>query len=170
MPLLRYRLNDVIKVISLKDEEADINLPQISFHHRAGEIISLGGLVRLDEKTIWQAIYSTGIRFTEWAACKEYEDGQTYLRLYIELKENKGAAEIAGMIDEQLLSIDTDYWELHSILHINPVRVKLLVPGTFQRYVEEKRKQGADLAHLKPAHINPPESNIQLLLKLEPGG
>ncbi len=164
MPLLRYRLNDIIKITCMKDEEAGINLPQIAFHRRVGEVINLGGLVWLDEKTIWQACYNTGIGFTEWTACKEYEDDKTYLRLYLELKEEHDVKEMEKLIDEQLNSIDTNYWELHETLNLNPVRVTLLSSGTFQRYTEEKTEQGADLAHLKPAHVNPPESEVQRLL------
>jgi hypothetical protein len=164
MPLLRYRLNDIIKVTGMKDEEAGINLPQIAFHHRVGDVINLGGLVWLDEKTIWQACYNTGIGLTEWTACKEYEADKSYLRLYLELKEEHDVKEVEKLIDEQLNSIDTNYWELQETLNLNPVRVTLLSTGTFQRYTEEKTEQGADLAHLKPAHVNPPENDVRRLL------
>ena len=164
MPFLRYRLNDIIKFIAKKDDEAGINLPQIVFQHRIGEVINLGGLCWLDEKTVWQAIYNTGVKFVEWVACKEYDSNQTFLRLYLELKEERDADEVANMIDEQLKLIDTNYWELHSTLNLKPVRVTLLSPGTFQRYTEEKTREGADLAHLKPVHMNPPELHIQRLI------
>jgi len=164
MPLLRYRLNDVVKVIAMGDEEAGINLPQIAFQRRVGEVINLGGLVWLDEKTVWQALYNTAVKFIEWAACKEYDSDQTFLRLYLELNEERDADEVANMIDEQLKLVDTNYWELHSSLDLKPVRVTLLSPGTFRHYTEEKGREGADLAHLKPAHMNPPELHIQRLL------
>jgi len=166
MPLLRYRLNDVVKIIAMEDEEVGINLPQISFHHRVGEVINLGGLCWLDEKTVWQALYNTGVKFIEWATCKEYDSDQTFLRLYLELKEEGDADEVANMIDEQLKLVDTNYWELHSTLNLKPVRVTLLSTGTFRRYTEEKIGEGADLAHLKPAHMNTPELHIQRLLQL----
>jgi phenylacetate-coenzyme A ligase PaaK-like adenylate-forming protein len=164
MPLLRYRLNDVVKIIAMEDEEVGINLPQISFHHRVGEVINLGGLCWLDEKTVWQALYNTGVKFIEWAACKEYDNNQTFLRLYLELNKKRDADEVANMIDEQLKLVDTNYWELHSTLNLKPVRVTLLSPGTFRRYTEEKIGEGADLAHWKPVHMNPPELHIQRLL------
>jgi len=166
MPLLRYRMGDIIKVIAMEDEEAGVKLPQIVFQRRVGENINLGSLAELDEKIIWQAIANTGIRFADWAACKEYEGNQTFLRLYIELKEHREAEEIETMIDEQLKTVDTDYKDIEFYLALKPVRVTLLQPGTFQRYVEEKRKEGADLAHLKPARMNPTERDIQRLLEL----
>ncbi len=166
MPLLRYRLNDIIQVIIMKDDETGIELPQIAFQRRAGEVINLGGFSWLDEKTIWQAIVNTGIKYTEWTACKEYDQNQTFLRIYLELKEEKEASDVEAMIDEQLLAIDTEYKYIHSYLGLQPVRVTLVSEGTFQRYMEEKIKEGANLAHLKPIHVNPPETVIRLLRKL----
>ncbi|MBA7653801.1 hypothetical protein ES703_61662 [subsurface metagenome] len=166
MPLLRYRLNDIIKVIAKKDKEARIDLPQVAFQRRVGEVINLANLATLDEKTLWQAIANTGIKYTDWVACKEYDRNQVFLRLYLELKAEKDAAEMEAMIDEQLKIVDTDYKDLHSYLNLQPVRVTLLSQGTFQRYTEEKRKKGANLAHLKPTHVNPSEVVIQRLLRL----
>jgi phenylacetate-coenzyme A ligase PaaK-like adenylate-forming protein len=166
LPLLRYRMNDIVKVIALEDEEAGVKLPHIVFHCRLGETIDLGGLADLDEKTIWQAIANTGLKYIDWAACKEYNQNQTLLRLYLELKEKKEAADVENMIDKQIKLIDTDYKDIDSYLGLQPVRVTLLSPGTFQRYTEEKVEEGVDPAHLKPAHMNASERVIQRLLQL----
>ena len=82
------------------------------------------------------------------------------------MKERKEAAEIATMVNEQLKIVDTDYKDIDSYLGLQSVRVTLLSPGTFERYMDEKRKEGADFAHIKPTHINAPESVIQRLLQL----
>ena len=166
MPLLRYRMKDLIKIISLRDDEEGVNLPHIIFQRRSGETIDLAGLARLDEKTIWQAIANTGIKYTDWAACKEYDQNQSFLRLYLELKEEKEAAAVEMMIDEQLKIVDSDYKDIDTYLKLQPVRVTLLSPNTFSRYMEAKRKEGVDLIHLKPNHINPPETVIEHLLQL----
>jgi len=170
MPLLRYRMRDIITVIAAGDEANGIHLPHIEFRHRVGETINLAGLTDLDEKTIWQAIANLGIRYADWSACKEYGDGETFLRIYLELKEQRPAEDIEKSIDEQLKAVDTDYKDVDAYLGLQPVRVTLLSPGTFDRYTEEKRKEGADLAHLKPTHMNPPESVIQRLLQLSESG
>jgi hypothetical protein len=166
LPLLRYRLDDIIKIVSLEDQEAGVNLPQILVQGKVGSTIDLAGLAELDEKTIWQAIANTRIKYTDWAACKEYDRNQSFLHLYLELKEKKDAAKIAAMIDKQLKIIDIDYKDIDTYLKLQPVRVTLLSSGTFQCYMDEKRKEGADLAHLKPSHVNAPEEVIQRLLKL----
>ncbi|MFC2067032.1 GH3 auxin-responsive promoter family protein [Chloroflexota bacterium] len=166
MPLLRCRMKDVVKVIALTDEENGVNLPHFIFQCRIGETINLGGLCDLDEKTIWQAITDSGIKCVDWSARKDYEQSQTFLRLYIELKESLEADKIEGLIDEQLKNADTDYGDLDYYLNLQPIRITMLSQGTFERYREEKVKEGADLAHLKPAHMNAPDAIIEHLLEL----
>jgi hypothetical protein len=170
MPLTRYRLRDLVKVVTLRDDETGVNLPQIVFQRRVGETINLASMANLDEKTIWQAIANTNIKYTDWTACKEYDRNQSFLRLYLELNEDKEAAEVAAMIDKQLRLVDLDYRDIDSYLGLQPVKVTLLPPGTFERYKDEKSEEGSDLAHLKPAHINPPQADIQRLLKLSEVG
>ena len=166
MPLLRYQMKDLIKVIALRDEEAGVNLPHIVFQRRVSDVINLAGLARLDEKTIWQAIFNTGIKCNDWVACQEYDTNQSFLRLYLELEEPVDIAQVESMIDEQLKIVDTDYRDIDSYLGLQPVRVTLITPSTFQHYMDEKINEGADLAHLKPTHINAPETNIQRLREL----
>jgi len=166
MPLLRYRIGDLVTVVDLKDEEAGINLPQIVFKSPVGGLIDLAGLVKLDEKTVWQAIANSEIKYEEWAVRKEYDQNRTYLRLFMELKEHREPSEIAEMIDQQLQAIDVDYRDVGVQLALQPIRVTLLSPGTFQRYYEEKQKEGADLAHLKPPHMNASNAIIERLLSL----
>jgi len=169
-PLLRYRMRDIIKIVALKDEEAEVNLPQMEFQRRVDEVISVAGLATLDEKIIWQAIANTGIKYTEWTACKELDHSKNLLRIYLELKEKKEAGKIAAMIDEQLKQIDTDYKDVETYLGLQPVKVTLLSPGTFERYTEVKRREGANPAHMKPNRINPTEAVIQHLIQLSEEG
>ncbi len=166
MPLLRYRLRDVVKFISLRDSEAGVDLPHFYFQRRVGETINIGGIADLDEKTIWQALVNTKLKFADWTACKESEHNQSILRLYFELEEDREIGDVEILIDEQLKVVDVDYRDIDSYLNLQPVRVTLLSPGTFQRYTEERRKEGADLAHLKPKHVNASEAIIQRLIQL----
>jgi phenylacetate-coenzyme A ligase PaaK-like adenylate-forming protein len=165
-PLIRYRLGDIVQVVSLEDEETGVRLPQIIVQGKVGETINLANLASLDEKTIWQSISNTKVRYEDWVAFKEYDKNESFLRIFIELKQLKDAQVLADMIDEQLKNVDTDYRDINSYLKTNPVRVTLLSPGTFQRYSDEKIKEGADIAHLKPIHINPSEEILKRLLQL----
>ncbi|MFC1985348.1 GH3 auxin-responsive promoter family protein, partial [Chloroflexota bacterium] len=168
MPLLRYRIRDIIKIAALKDEDTNVNLPQMLFQRRVDEAINIGGLAQLDEKTIWQSMANIGLEYNEWTAFKEFEQGTGYLRILIELKptELRKSTDLEKSIDEQLRIIDTDYKDIDYYLGMVPIRITLLSNGTFQRYIEEKIKEGVNPAHIKPVHINPPQTTVQRLLKL----
>jgi len=166
LPFLRYRLGDFIRIVALKDIETGVNLPQMLVKGRADDIIDIAGFTRIDEKTIWQAIANTGIRYEDWTIRKEYEQDKTNLHLYIELREDRKPKEVGHLIHEQLKAVDQDYKNLEAMLKIQPLRVTLLSKGTFPRYLEEQQRAGADLAHLKPRHTNVSDSVIQVLLRL----
>jgi hypothetical protein len=166
MPLLRYRINDIIRVISLTDEETGVKLPQIAVQRKVGQTIDLAGLASLDERIVWKAIANSGLRYTDWVACKEYDHIETYLRLYLELKEDRPVDQVETLIHQELQQVDPDYLDIERYLKQQPVKATLLPAGTFGRYMEEKQRQGADLAHLKPTHINPSAEMIELLLSL----
>jgi len=44
------------------------------------------------------------------------------------------------------------------------VKVTLLPLGAFANYIAQRQVEGADLAHLKPPHVNPSEKVLSLLL------
>jgi len=169
MPLLRYRMKDLVKFVGLEDKKTGVRLPTMEFQRRVGETIDLAALARLDERTLWQAIANTGLHYSDWIATKEYDGNNTYLRLHIELKESASPEKVADMVDEHLKLIDVDYRDLESYLGIHPVRVTLLRPGTFGRYTDRQRAAGADLAHLKPPHVNAPEDTVSALQELSQG-
>jgi len=39
----------------------------------------------------------------------------------------------------------------------------LLPQGAFSRYIAQWQAEGADLGHLKPPHVNPPDEVLSLL-------
>lgn len=169
MPFLRYRLGDLIKIISLRDDEIEVNLPQIVFESRADDLIDIAGFTRLDERTIWQAIANTGFRYTDWTVRKEYHEGNPILHLYIELKEEMIAEEIERVIHNGLKAINLNYRDLSKMLQIKPLQATILSKGTFQRFYKEKQAAGLDLAHLKPSHTNASDATIEDLLRLSGG-
>jgi hypothetical protein len=164
MPFLRYRVGDLVKIVALQDSEAGIKIPQMVFESRADDLIDIGGFTRLDEKTVWQAIFNSKIRHVDWCLRKEYEQSQPVLCLYIEFTDETDVKEAERLIDAQLMTLDRDYRDFRSLLGSRPLRVTSLPQGSFQRYYEAKRMAGADLAHFKPPHMNAPESAIQELL------
>ncbi len=170
MPFLRYRLGDLVEIISLEEKETGIKIPQMTFKARADDIIHIYAIARLDERTAWQAIIDTGIKHEDWSMRKEDEQGEPIVRLYIELKEDMEAQEVARLVHDRLKVIDRHYNEAVTEVETNPIKVTLLPRGAFQYYYEQKRKAGADLAHLKPPHMNAPQAVIEDLVTLSRAG
>jgi hypothetical protein len=73
---------------------------------------------------------------------------------------------IRQSVHENLKALNPFYADLESMLEVKPLEVTLLPKGTFQAYFLEKQAAGADLAHLKPRHMNPSDEIISDLLRL----
>ena len=165
--LVRYRIGDIIRITSLRDEQFGIDIPQMEFHSRADNVIDIAGFTRLTEKTIWQAIENSGVDYKDWTACKEGKE-QPVLHLYLELNKNaQDVQEITCNIHQRLTELDTDYANLEALLNMKPVRVTVLPRGTFQSYTARQQAIGAGLGKLKPPHINPSEQALMSLINLE---
>jgi hypothetical protein len=170
--MTRYRLGDVVRITSLRNEKLGIDIPQMVFESRVDDLIDIIGFGRMTEKIIWKAIENTSIPYTDWTARKEIIDGKPVLHLYLELKDNYIASErgVAAAAYKQLVKLDDEYeYNIYraygnpeAVIGIKPVKVTLLPQGAFDNYRVQRQAEGADLAHLKPPHINP--SNIVLSL------
>jgi hypothetical protein len=166
-PMVRYRMADVIRITSLTNEKLGIGLPQMTFEGRLDDIMDIGGLFRLSEKIIWQAIENTSIPYADWTARREIVEDRPVLHLYMELKDGYIASEkgMATAVFEQLVKYDegTFYGSLARALDPIPIEVTLLPVGAFDNYIAKRRAEGADLAHLKLRHINPSDAELAVL-------
>ena len=166
MPFVRYRLGDMIKITSLRNEKLGIDIPQMTFHSRVDDIIDIAGFTRLTEKVIWQAIENTGIPYKEWTVRKELQD-KPVLHLYLELKGNGSitSEELAIAVHGELAKLDPPYADLEAFIGLRPLEVTLLPQDAFRSYLLRQQAAGADLAHLKPPHINPSDSVLESLVE-----
>jgi len=164
-PFVRYRLGHLVKTTSLRNEQLNIDIPQMVFLSRVDDQIDIAGFTRLSEKIIWQAIENTGLAYEDWTARKEVKD-KPALHLYIELKENGyvTAGQVAASVHEELNKLDTPYAELESFTGLRPLEVTLLPQNAFQLYKQKQQASGADLTQLKPPHINPADGIINFLV------
>jgi len=167
--LVRYRLGDMINITALRNEKLNIDIPQMVFERRADDLIDLG-FMRLTERVIWQAIENTKIHYRDWTAHKEI--GETpKLHLYIELDDGCIASEkdVATAVYEQIKQLDDglyiykDLASLERLIGFKPIEVTLLPTGVFASYKGQRQAEGAELAHLKPPHINPSDEVLSLL-------
>ena len=167
--LTRYRIGDLFEVISLGDEELGSPLPQLRFYSRADDVIDLGNLVRLTEKDIWNAIEATGVKYQDWAARKEFNHEDISLHIYLEPKpsENIAIEDYRQQLGLELSKLSPEFHGLDEILGRNPIQISLLKPGSFDAYMKQKQQEGADLAHIKPAHMQPSDQVMKRLLDFE---
>ena len=167
--LVRYRIGDMVKITSLRNEKLGIDIPQMVFERRADDLIDFAA-IKLTEKKIWQAIEDTGITYEDWTAYKE--PGEAVLNLFIELKGGYQGTEeeVTAAVYEQVTKPDGDEPIVSAVqddaLDMVDFRVKvtLLPPGAFASYTAQRQAEGADAAHLKPPHINPSDKVLSLLL------
>lgn len=158
---VRYRIGDLIRINSLRNNRLNIDIPQMSFFSRAGDVLVFPRAF-FTEKTIWQAIENSGLSYVDWVARKEVAE-MPILHLYIELKRETSAAEVHAAIDNQLKKTVKDYAELVDEIGLKILKVTRLPGGAFQDYLSRQRAAGAELAHLKPPHINPSDSILAML-------
>ncbi|MFC2067762.1 GH3 auxin-responsive promoter family protein [Chloroflexota bacterium] len=165
-PFVRYKLGHLVKITSLRNEQLNIDIPQMVFLSRVDDQIDIAGFTRLSEKVIWQAIENSGVAYENWTARKEVRGDKPILHLYIELKENGNitADQVTSQVHQELNKLDIPYAELESFTGLRPLEITLLPKNAFSLYKMRQEKAGADLAHLKPPHINPSESTINFLV------
>ena len=101
--------------------------------------------------------------YEDWTAYKK--PGEPVLKLLIELSNGyQGTeADMAHELQEHLIHADNDEYasskaheDLSSMIDFR-VDVTLMPQGTFARYTRLRQAEDADLARLKPPHINLPE-------------
>ena len=163
----RYRPGDLFEVIAMKDDELDINLPQVNYYARSSDVINLANFAFLTEKDIWHSLEDAGIEYNEWIARKIVKDNKSYLHLYVEVdpKNHLDESEVRDMVSESLSKINKDIKDMKEMLEYDPLILNLLNPGAFAAYMEYQQSQGADLGHTKPPHMNPTKEQLGILIK-----
>jgi hypothetical protein len=175
--LVRFRIGDMLRIVSLRNEESNINLPQMVFHGRADYLVDVAGLGRLTERVVWEALENTRIPYVDWTARKEVFRDRAVLRLYIEPKSLNSTTErdIAKSFSRELQDLDKLYHhnpyniydsdsETEAKARARLVEVTLLPQGAFADYIAQRQTEGADLGHLKPPHINPTDNILAALV------
>jgi hypothetical protein len=172
--LTRCRIGDMVRITSLRNENLDIDIPQMVFEKRLDELIIMFGVGHLTEKIIGEAIGNTGIPYVDWTARKEVIDYKPALHIYLELKDNYIASEksVAASVYNEMEKLDSVYHfnlqkyvygDAISFLGLRPVAVTFLPEGAFSNYISQRRSGRADLGSLNPPHINPSEEALSLL-------
>jgi hypothetical protein len=162
--LVRYFIGDIIKITSLRNEKLDVNTPQMVFYSRLDSIIDIDGVVIMPEGYVWQAVEDSGLVYRDWVV-KQENDGKHRLHFYIESKNGMplDVGQAAMAISKELRAINPYYSTLEDAGDV-VLEVTQLPSGAFRSYAAKQRATGADLAHLKPPHVNPSDEIISLLV------
>ena len=169
-PLMRYRIGDMVRITSLRNEKLGIAVPQMTFERRADGVINFV-VVQLTEKQIWQAIEKIGLPYADWTAYKK--PGESVLHVLVEPKSDDARGlepEIAAALREQIIKANAASNGITGVLDDLTemfdfqVEVTLLPSQTYAGYMARKQAEGADLAHIKPPHLNPSEEVLAQLL------
>lgn len=165
--ITRYRVGDLLQVISLKDEEIGINIPQFRFYSRADDLIDLGSMARFTEFSIWEAVEKSGIPYVDWVARKEEVKGEPVLHLYIEFINGTKLAmdKVNPKIKSCLQRECPDFKDMENMFGNERLLVSQLPANTFNHFTESQQKAGADLAHMKPPRMQPTEDILRRLLE-----
>jgi len=169
----RYRIGDIVRITSLRNETVGIDIPQMVFHSRADDFVDVTSLGRLTEKMIVQAVETTTIPHVDWVARKEIVDNQSFLHLYMELRDGYIASEesLATEVHEQFRKMDKRHrcnlynliGDMQTVMGLRPVQVSLLPQGAFAGYAAHRRASGNGMNGKHRSQINPSDEVISLL-------
>jgi len=164
-PFVRFRLGHLVKITSLRNQELNIDIPQMLFLSRIDDQIDIAGFTRLSEKVIWQAIENSKTINNGWMVRKESDQDKPVMHLYIEAKngQNVAACDIAASVHEELKKLYKPYSELEDFTGLRPLKVSLLPKNAFKLYKLKQQASGADISNLKPPHLNPTQKMVDFL-------
>ena len=162
---VRYRVGDMIRVLSLNNNSLNIGLPQIIYEDRIDDVIDLAGFTRINERTIWEALKRADITHGNWAACKAFAGAHPIVQLYMEMPpfyDNKAHNILEDKINGALCSVDTDYNTLTEMMAYRPLK---LVPVAGEAFKMIRQKQSAgQSAPIADRRINPSKITLQDLV------
>jgi len=166
---VRYRIGDFFEVISLDEKEINSSLPQLTFYSRVQDIIDIGNFARFTERDIWRAIETAKLPYVDWVVRKEVLDTHPQLHIYIEPKPSTQVSVEAARtkIDQNLTELVSEYEDLKTTFGYDPLKVSLLPVGAFSNYMSAQVEAGADLAHIKPPHMQPSQVILERLQQVK---
>jgi len=168
---VRYRIGDLIKVISSSDDEIKINLPQVKFENRTEDVIDIAGFTRLTERVIWQSLINAKIQFKDWIAVKEIskKEREPFVHIYAEIVDNSlSESYIEELIHNSLKELDHDYKDYEQMIGRKPFKFTLVPKGIFLRVKNFARDDNnairGELSSIP--HMNPPVNFVSKFLEI----
>jgi hypothetical protein len=167
MPLVRYQVGHEMEFLPPSEQEQKVRLPQFRFLGRADDRLDIAGFTRIDEQTVLRVLEAAKVQGQEWVMAKETTAGERFPRVHLYL-EQPGAEEdeLTRRVHEALREVDPFYRDLGDMLGIDPLRVSLLERGTFDRFYDQRQREGYGLDQRSPRKMNPAPEDLALLIAL----
>jgi hypothetical protein len=160
---VRYRLGDMIKVLSRSNENLKIDLPQILYEDRVEDVIDLASFTRITERTLGNALSLAGIGKQNWLAHKAFADNHPLIELVLELPDSVEIDRLEEKIHLALREVDSDYRDLGNMVGYRPLKVTAIPLGTLNSLREQTGTGEFSWAAGLGARINPPAKIMALV-------
>ena len=131
----RYLMPDVFECISHGDECLGTDHPVFKYYSRGDKLVVLHNFTRIAEEELLQVMKDSGIGYVDFTARRETDGYRDYMKIYVELTEDKPVQEVHKSIVDTLIEFDKDWRDLVAFLKYDPLRVELLPRGSFKRYL-----------------------------------
>ncbi len=166
MPLLRYRVGHLIRVVAREDLETGVCLPQIEFEARTGDVPDLAKLTKKEESALWEALIQAQLGCTDWIMRQEMADDEPFLHLYGEFYGELTGEEIADALDHILKVSQPAPAQSPALLSVCPLRVTLLPEGAFAGYQNLPPEHRLPTTEERPSRLNATDAEVAQLLDI----
>lgn len=131
----KYLMPDVFECISHGDDCLGTDLPVFKYYSRGDKLVVLHNFTRIAEEELLHVMRDSGIGYVDFTARRETDGYRDYLKIYVELTEEKPVQEVHRSIGEALAEFDRDWRDLVEFLKYDPLKVELLPRGSFKSYL-----------------------------------
>lgn len=155
--LYRYDINDVIRVVDFYHD-----IPLIEFVRKGRGMTSLTG-EKLAEPQVTAAVMATvdGLAnenvIRHFTAVPQFDSPPRYA-FYLELGEEMSDQQLSGLaarLDHALCEENVEYEAKRESLRLGSPLLKIVAPGSFQAYRQQRVSEGAPEAQVKVPHLTP---------------
>jgi len=102
----KYLMPDIFECISHGDDCLDTDLPVFKYYSRGDKLVVLHNFTRIAEEELIQVMKDSGMGYVDFTARRETEGYRDYLKIYVELTEEKPVQEVHRSIGEALAEFD----------------------------------------------------------------
>jgi hypothetical protein len=155
--LYRYDINDVIRVVDFYHD-----VPLIEFVRKGRGMTSLTG-EKLAEPQVTAAMMATTEGLAAENAIRHFSavpqfDAPPRYAFYLELGQpmsDQQLRDVAARLDRALSDENVEYEAKRESLRLGPPLLKIVAPGTFDAYRQQRVSEGAPEAQVKVPHLTP---------------